>query len=203
MINGIDISNHQNWQDAFLKQDFVIMKASEGVTYKDTKLDSHYNKLHGSTDGKPDKNKLYGFYHFARPENGNSYQKEADHFLSLVGHHAGYAMFVLDVEGSALNTKYTSWCKNWLDYVYKKTGVKPLLYIQASAEWTDQYKSIRTADYGLWVAHYTNNAQPTVKHWKPWAMWQYSDSQKIGGVAIDKNVFNGTKDQFRAYCKKN
>ena len=44
MLSGIDISNHQAPMD-YGDVDFVIMKASEGKSYKDARLDQHYNNV--------------------------------------------------------------------------------------------------------------------------------------------------------------
>lgn len=190
MLKGIDVSAHQNSM-SFEGLDFVIIKASEGVGFKDKMLDTHYNNFHGSNDGKPD-SKCYGFYHYARPDLGNSPEEEADWYLSLVGHHAGHALFALDWEG--LSLKYpVSWAKRWLDRVYAKTGVKPLIYIQGSQEWTGKYQEIREADYGLWIAQW-GVKEPTVKHWGFYAMWQYQ------GSPLDSNIFNGDVTTFKKYC---
>lgn len=192
MLYGIDVSNYQNEMD-FSKYDFVIMKASEGVGYKDKMLDTHYNHLHGKSDGKPDTEKLYGFYHYARPDLGNAPESEADWFLSLVGHHAGHCIYALDWEQSSLAYD-TDWCLRWLNHVYEKTGVKPLLYIQASQEWTGKYDKIKKADYGLWVAHW-GVQEPTISNWNVWAMWQFQ------GSPLDSNYFNGDRETYKAYCK--
>src|SRR5699024_8128329 len=137
----------------FSPYEFVIMKASEGDGYKDPMLDTHYDTLHDSRDGQPDKNKLYGFYHYARPDLGNTPESEADWFLSLVGAHVDTAIFALDWEGQSL--RYSAdWAHRWLKRVYEKTGVRPLLYMSASEENTGKYNAIRDDNYGLWVAHY-------------------------------------------------
>lgn len=203
VLNGIDVSNWQNTSDYNPKDwDFIIIKASEGVNWKDPMLDRHYDNINGSCNGQPNSNILYGFYHYARPETGNSAVDEAKSFLNFVGHHAGNALFALDWEYEAL--KYDpKWAKQWLDYVYSQTGVKPLLYIQQSEANTFKYNEIVNADYGLWVAQYDKkNASSTVRTqpghtiWPVWAMWQYAESP------FDKNYFNGTKEQFRKYCEK-
>lgn len=191
MLKGIDVSRYQKTLKDFSKYDFVIIKATEGVTYTDPCLDQHYNNLHGSTDGKPDTKKLYGFYHFARPENNDAIA-EAKHFLSKVGHHAGNALFVLDWEATALRYNI-SWAKKWMDYVYEQTGVRPLIY--CSGSYTKNLKPLLNANYGLWVAHY-NVSKPTTGVYPTYALWQYTSKP------LDMNYFNGTATQFKAYCKK-
>lgn len=161
-----------------------MIKASEGRTIKDKYLDAHYNRV--ATAGK-----LYGFYHYAHPEN-NSMTTEAERFLSYVGHHAGRAMFALDWEGKALRYGADK-ALEWLEYVYKKTGVRPLFYTSASQ--TGRYRKIYQKNYGLWVAHY-GAKRPAVHGWPFWTMWQFTDSP------IDRDKFNGNRRTWEAYCKK-
>lgn len=190
MLRGIDISRHNaKMLPNFNDYDFVIMKATEGRTYKDPYLDIYYDLLHGKKDGQPDNKKLYGFYHYARPEN-NDWESEAKNFLKAVGHHAGHCLFILDWEGKALKHNI-SWALKWLNYVYAMTGVKPLIYTQAS--YTDRLGCIAKNDYGLWVAHY-NVKKPKTGAYKYYALWQFTDEP------YDINYFNGTKEAFRKYC---
>lgn len=197
MLKGIDISGYQKSEvmKDYLSNGFVIIKASEGINKMDS-LDTHYNYLHGAKDGKPDTKRLYGFYHYARPEYNKGTEgakKEADVFISLVGHHAGHCIYALDWEGTALNYD-VNWAKVWLDRVYEKTGVKPLIYIQASETSLVKYNSIIKADYGLWIAHWGVN-KPSIGLWPFYAMWQYSS-----GNNLDKDYFNGDKETFKKYC---
>ena len=196
MLKIIDVSNWQRGEIdlsrlAKLGYDGVMMKATEGKTFKDKSLDYFYDQLHGRRDGKPDAEKLYGFYHYARPDNGNSPEEEAENFLDKVGHHVGYAMYALDWEGKALDYPI-EWAIEWLDYVYKKTGVKPLLYVQGNQ--TPYLQKVLNRDYGLWVAHYRVK-KPNTGVYHFYAMWQYTDKP------IDKNYFNGDETTWRKYCK--
>lgn len=195
MLKGIDISKYQKNlnKDYILSQDFVIIKASEGKTYKDPMLDSFYDLIHGANDGKPDSNKLYGFYHYARPENNDPID-EAKNFLKLVGHHAGEAMYCLDWEGTA-HSYPAEWAREWLDYVKSETGVKPLIYLSGS--YTSKYKIVSDGDYGLWVAQW-GVSKPKTGTWPFWAMWQYKVDRDIN---CDQDYFNGTFEQFKKYCR--
>ena len=208
MINGIDISNN-NWSYLAAhdfapvrdKDNFVIMKATEGITYKDRCVDLYYNILHGYPDGKPEPSRLYGFYHYARPENNNDPISEALNFLRAVSHHAGHAVFALDVEGGALSLpfdKLDSWVLSWVKTIYGFSGVKPLIYCSASE--TARFPSACQFDCGLWVAKWSKN-KPTktqIEPWKLWAIWQNSN----GGGLLDTNKFNGTPEQFRKYSAR-
>lgn len=201
MLRGIDISNHnynyimQNGIDLKTYSDFTIIKASEGTTFKDPYLDAFYDMLHGSRDGRPDPDRLYGFYHYARAEK-NEPKAEADHFLSLVGHHAGYCLYALDVEGKALeNPLIDAWAFSWCLYVWSRTGVKPLIYCSESE--VKRFSSVAAGDFGLWVAKWNGGTKfPKVRPWRHWACWQYQSS------ALDYNFFDGNGNTFRAYCRK-
>ena len=185
MLNGVDSSNHQlTVPEGY---DFYILKASEGNGFKDPRLDSHYNTL--VSRGV----KNYGFYHYARPDLGNTPQAEADWFLYLVGHHAGKCIYALDLEGEALKySDYANWAKQWLDYVYAKTGVKPLLYIQGSIA-SKMYGVIGGNDYGIWAASGAN-----WYHMFPFIVIQQSVYNNL-----DHDTFYGTQETWDKYCAKN
>lgn len=195
MIEGMDISkwNGENAvRDILTKKPdmrFVVIKATEGRTYKDPMLEKHYSAA-------IENRLMVGFYHYARPDNGNTPEAEAENFLSTVTELAKVGSFfmVLDYEGKSLNYGQ-AWALSWLNYVYRKTCVKPLIYLQASA--TKDYKMVYDFDYGLWVAAWCSyeKMKSYLKHWPVWAIWQFSADP------FDKNRFNGTEDQLKLYMK--
>lgn len=204
MIKGIDISNHNleylssiNFAPLHDPGMFTIMKASEGLTYKDRFLDLYYNIIHGSHDGAPDPERLYGFYHFARPENGNTPLQEAYNFLRHVRHHAGYAVYALDVEAGALSlsqARLDKWVYEWCKFVYDETGVRPMIYCSEST--TKRFSKAAAYDCGLWCAKWSYKKPTNIKPWDFFAIWQ---SGTTGGK-LDVNVFNGDIAAWRKYC---
>lgn len=190
-FQGIDISSYQSVVPKGL--DFYIIKASEGNGWKDPKLDSHYNTVSQFSSN-------IGFYHYARPDLGNSPQAEAEWFLALVGHHAGQALFALDWEGQSLNYP-ASWALEWLQYVEAKTGVKPLFYCSTGFVNGGKYASIAQNNFGLWLAQYA--PKPTLSAssgWSTYAIWQYGESVAVNGQgAYDGNVLNGNQSTWDAY----
>jgi len=180
---GVDISDYQAVTPA--GYDFYIIKASEGNCFKAERLDQHYNQV--KAWGKP-----YGFYHYARPDLGNTPQAEADWFLFLVGHHAKKCIYALDLEGSALKyVDYANWARQWLDYVYQKTGVKPLIYIQGSV--ADRVaQAVVSGDYGLWAA-----SDPA---W--YDQWKFIVMQQNVYGGLDHDTFYGDINTWNAYCGK-
>lgn len=203
MLKGIDISHHQKGIDlGSIETDFVICKATEGNGYTDECCDSFYQKAKSL-------GKKLGIYHFARPDLGNTAEAEADWFLKETKGYHKEAILILDWEQKALNYS-TSWAKAWLDRVYEKTGVKPVLYIQASALSQD-WSAVAKADYGLWVANYgSNNGTPQesvfnrypLKHWSFYALWQYTSKGRLNGYNgdLDLNYFNGDTSAWDKYA---
>lgn len=182
MLKGCDLSK---WNpETPSGYDFYLIKASEGYGYKDSALDSHFNAVKST-------GKLYGFYHYARPDLGNTPEAEADWFLSLVGQHAGNAIFALDYEGDSLSSGQ-EWALRWLQRVYEKTGVRPVFYCSSSA--LPMFEKIAKENFGLWVANW-NVESPKIDPWSVFAFWQYTNRP------IDQDYFNGTIEQYKKYCK--
>lgn len=188
MIKGIDIS-HWNKKDTIDKyctdHDFIIMKATEGKNFKDDALEEHYrkSKWYGL---------LRGYYHFARPDLGNSAEAEARNYLETIPEKQ--ALHALDVEGMAvMMDDIDSWSERWMKYVEAHTGIKPVLYTSQSQVY--KFNRVCSNNNGLWVARY-NLFVGSIKPWKHWAIWQYTSNP------IDKNKFNGNINQFMRYQGK-
>ena len=203
MLKGIDISHHQKGIDlGAIDTDFVICKATEGNGYTDEMCDTFYQKAKSL-------GKKLGVYHFARPDLGNTAEAEADWFIKeTLGYHKE-AILVLDWESGDLTN--VSWAKAWLDRVYSKTGVKPIIYMSASVMSSADWSSVVNADYGLWVANYGTNdgtAQDNVfnkyplKYWSFYALWQYTSTGKLNGYNgnLDLNYFSGDSSAWDKYA---
>lgn len=205
MLKGIDISKWQNKIDlSKIETDFIICKATEGVGYTDKTCDGFYQKAKSL-------GKKIGVYHFARPDLGNSAIDEADYFLKETKGYHKEAILILDWEPQGNSIKKVSWAKEWLDRVYAKTGVKPLIYMSASVMCSYDWSSVATADYGLWVAnYYTNDGQAheecfnryPVKYWEFYALWQYTSKGRLNGFSdnLDMNVFTGDGKAWDRYA---
>ena len=197
MLNGIDISHHnfymKNLQDLNLL-DFVLMKATEGIRFKDNKLPVYMNVLRNDM--------LCGFYHFARPDLGNDPEDEALHFVSYINKYiSDRSILALDVEAGALSVKnLDAWCSTWVQVVEIETGILPMIYISTSE--TKKLKATAALGCGLWAAKWGN--KPTKKQidpWPFWAIWQFSNEGNFSGQRVDLDVFNGTREQYMKYCK--
>lgn len=188
-MNGIDISAWQgdkNIDLAKVPYDFCIVKATEGTDYKNRYFTAHCDKV-------LNRKKLLGVYHYA---NGGDPQKEADYFLAYCKKYIGKAVLVLDWEAQnnpLFGKNDLEWCLKWCSYVQKKTGIKPLIYIQKSA-----MEAVKKAGYNLWVAQYPDYEQ-TGYQAHPWnegayncIIRQYTSVGRLSGYA-------GNLDLNKAY----
>lgn len=179
---GTDISVYQASTPA--GYDFYMIRAAIGKT-KDARLDQHYNQV--AAWGKP-----YGFYYYPKPWKFTP-EEEAEYFYSVVGHHAGKAIFALDWEQDAL-AYGPSYAKRFMDRFKQLSGVKPVIYIQGSA--VGGYGSLLEADYGLWIAHW-GVSKPTIAPWPFYAMWQFTSNNGT----LDEDWFTNDKlETWQAYC---
>lgn len=207
-LNGIDISNWQRGIDlSKVPCDFVIAKATEGIGYVDKSCDGFIQQA--IKLGKP-----FGFYHFARPTANNDPIREADYFYNNCKGYFGKGIPILDWE--AENKHNVAYAKAWLDRVYQRSGVKPVIYMSESVVNAYDWSSVANADYGLWVAKYRDNnpdynynmanagSRPRVKWWKFYCMWQWTSSGRLNGYSgnLDCNVFYGDGSTWNAYVGK-
>ena len=201
-MNGIDISNWQRDINlSAVKADFVIVKAT------DKSCDMLFQKALSL-------GKKLGFYHFARPTANNDPIREADFFYENCKGYFGKAIPILDWE--AENKQNVAYAKAWLDRVYQRSGVKPVIYMSESVVNAYDWSSVANADYGLWVAKYRDNAtdynynmanagsHPKVKWWKFYCMWQWTSTGRLDGYGynLDCNVFYGDGATWDKYAGK-
>ena len=208
VMRGIDISKWQSGIDlSAVNADFVIVKATEGIGYVDKSCDGFFQKALSL-------GKKLGFYHFARPTANNDPIREADFFYENCKGYFGKAIPILDWE--AENKQNVAYAKAWLDRVYQRSGVKPVIYMSESVVNSYDWSSVANADYGLWVAKYRDNnpdynynmanagSRPKVKWWKFYCMWQWTSTGRLNGYSgnLDCNVFYGDGTTWDKYAGK-
>ena len=208
-LNGFDVASYQAGMDVGTTPgDFAIIKATEGTNYVNPSFSGHVKQALSA-------GKKLGIYHFIR--NDSDVVKQADYFLVKVGAYLGKAMLVLDFEnmtGSSIqNQAGVAKAKQWLDYVYQKTGVRAVLYTGLSCENSLDWSSVAGANYGLWIAQYNNydavigyhprDLYGSLKHWKNAMMFQYTSNGHLDGWAngVDLDVFYGDKAAWDKYAK--
>lgn len=205
MLVGNDISSYQgniNWDLYVNNSHFVIIKATEGIGYTDSRFIQNRDaaRLHKHPRG---------FYHFARPDKGNGATQEAGYFSSIVGPLQEGEILALDYEAN-WNGNVVNWCKDFLDHLFKLTTVKPLIYLNQSQVKRYDWSPIVNAGYGLWIAAYLGNPHSPENNnfekgqWPFAAMQQWTSSQMVPGidVKVDGDAFFGDIPAFKRYGYK-
>ena len=194
---GIDISSYQSIESVDLAPDFVIIKATQGTAYVNPLCDAQYQRA--LSQGK-----LLGVYHYA---SGGDPIAEANFFVDNCEGYIGKAILALDWEEyqNPRFYEYASWCKIFLDHVYARTGVRPLIYMSASVISAANWSSI-SKDYGLWVAGYPDLRDSwdipefiyNIPYWEFVAIWQYTNSNGY----LDRDVAYMDKDAWKKYAAR-
>lgn len=207
-MNGIDISKWQKGLKlANIKCDFVIIKATEGATYKDPCFDDFVKQAQQL--GKP-----MGFYHFSRPDNGNDPTAEAANFYKAIKPYVRQGILALDWEAGDLSK--TDWALKWLDEVKRLTGVKPMIYTSQWVLNNYDFSKIADGDYGLWIAKWRDHeadynydmtnagSKPKLKWWAFYAVWQWTSSGILDGYSsyLDCDQFMGDVRAWNLYAGK-
>lgn len=197
---GNDISKYQGDVNYDVFKDntqFVIFKATEGNGYTDPKLNR--NQSEARRVGL-----LLGYYHFARPDLGNTPEAEANYFLSKIGELKENELLALDYECKNQKQSDVTWCKKFLDIVFEKTKVRPFIYLNQAQIKNFDWAEVIGGSYALWVACYTydpNKNTFVIGEFPSVAIQQWSNKQTVPGVAggVDGNVFFGTLDTLKKY----
>lgn len=213
MLKGIDVSY---WKRDLLvgsvAADFIIAKATGGTGYVDPTCDMFVQAaiVHG---------KKWGVYHYYSDGfGGDDAIAEADYFINNCLGYIGKGILVLDWEAGGNNYwRDVNRAKMFLDRVYQRTGVRPIIYMSNSVVNSLDWSSVINAGYGLWVAGWPNNndvvpnynMDPYKDPAPKWdgvvgnVLWQFTSTGRIDGYGgnLDCNFFYGTVDTWDAYAR--
>lgn len=193
-MNVIDVSG---WQSADVTRvvdaDAAIVKITEGSGYINPSWRSQ-------TDWARQTGKACGGYHYA---GGGDVTAEVNHYLNQFDGYVGQCVLALDWESNG-NAAWGNgdWVRQWVNQVYARTKVWPIVYVQDSAVY--QIPSDVRARCMLWKAQY---ADMNATGWQstPWnagskgeGMVQYSSTGYLNGVGpLDLNLFFGERDAWQ------
>lgn len=202
-MNGIDISSWQ--KDLSLAEvpcDFVMIKATEGTSYVNPSCDSFFRQAESL-------GKKTGVYHFA---SGLNVKDEAEYFVKNIKNYIGKAVLALDWEIRTAADR-SGWAKEWLEQVFRLTGVKPFIYMSNFVVNAHDWSSVASAGYPLWNAYYfaygtTMEYRPDAPlpkdtgAWDSVAMYQYTSEGRLPGYNgnLDLNVFYGNAGDWNRYA---
>lgn len=195
-VKGIDVSHYQGqikWHHVLGQDiDFVIIKATEGVSLTDKRFSTNWKALDG-------KDVVRGAYHFYRPSVKGALQ--AKHFIKTVRLKSGDLPPVIDFEETDGRSKkiVVAGLKNCIQELKNAYGVEPIIYCNPT-----DYRNYLKDDFSsmkIWIANYRKTI-PKIADGKEWIIWQYSDRGKALGIKgrVDRNVFHGSVEQLKKHC---
>lgn len=184
-MKGIDVSNHNGYINWNLVKNsginVVYIKATEGTTYIDPFLNSHYN-------GANSAGLTIGFYHFLTGLSAPETQAE-NFYNNIKGKNFGMKL-CLDAETTGYDIN--NYIKRFINKLNTLINIPVVIYTGAYFA-KDNIDTEIKSNYPLWVAHYGVN---------PWNSGintgfnnvighQYTNKGSVSGVAgsCDLNVF--------------
>ncbi len=195
-VRGIDVSHHQGEIDwtAVVGAEiaFSFIKATEGADHHDPRFEENWRGAGAARLGR-------GAYHYFTFCTAGTAQ--AEHFLRVLPSDAPALPATVDVEfsGNCSNAPADGQVRtelaDFLELVEAATGRKAILYVTRKA-----YRRIvsgRFNDNPIWLRN--TFWEPSLGNRATWAFWQHTDRGEVPGIkgAVDLNVFNGTKAEFR------
>lgn len=198
-LRGIDIASYQAGIDlSVVPCDFVIVKATEGVNYVNPDCDRAVQQAIKL-------GKYWGTYHYV---NGSGAVAEADYYVNNVKGYVGRGILCIDWEsGSNRAWGNYAYLETLVSRVIERTGIKPLIYVQASA-YAPTAAVAQRHDCGLWIAQYAD-MNATGYQDTPWnegayncAIRQYSSAGRLNGWNgnLDLDKFYGDANAWRKYA---
>lgn len=192
---NIDWKTYRAWAASFDSVARISMKSTEGVGF----TDPHFHEYRdGALAANVDR---CIYYHFARPDLGNSPEAEADYMHSIVGSVRDGDILMLDYEVTKPQAT-ADWAYRWLARQEANYGGKlPTIY--ASSYYVQEHlQDARLSRYPLTLANWTYNptARPACPNpWKAYTYLQFTDKDRtIPGIpgTVDANVFLGSEEEF-------
>ncbi len=177
---GLDLSHHQRQVDwdrlvANDPPDFIIFKATEGITHKDTRYRNHIREAR-------ERGIVCGAYHFFsfRSPGGD----QARHFLKVADPGKGDLIPVLDVEYSR-RMPSADWIRKevraFSKEVERQLGVRPIIY--CACDFYRKYLENEIPEHQYWIS--SMKRKPSCDY----VIWQYTDKGKVPGIrgGVDMN----------------
>ena len=195
-IAGIDVSKHNGKIDFDkVKADdyqFVYIKASEGMTYKDDAFDRNY-------EGARDAGLMVGAYHFFRKNRTG--EEQAANLLETVKGKALDLPLVIDLEddwGNGATVSRKKALERLLDMINVLNAKGYQVMIYTNLDGYNKYYKDMLGDHDLWLCSFTS---PDRLAHMPHRFQQFSHEGTVDGIKgdVDLNVFRGSRKEWKHY----
>ncbi len=205
-VKGVDVSSYQgeiDWE-TLSSQDlsFAFIKATEGSSFVDKYFAYNYEEAKKT-------HLAVGAYHFFSFDSQGITQ--AENFINTVAPHDGMLPPVIDLEFYGDKAKnpperedVDAQLQAMLGALEEHYKQKPIIY--ATEESYELYLSGGYEEYDIWIRNVIT--KPKLSDQRDWTFWQFTNRERLEGYAgtekyIDVNVFDGSKEEFDAYLKRN
>ncbi len=194
-VRGIDVSGHNGMMnlEAAGKEtgmSFIIIKASEGVTFRDKNFRLNYDKA-------TEAGLLAGAYHYFRFDCGGADQ--ARNFLKAIGDRELPLGIFIDIEdhGNAKDVpmdKIASRLTAMVEYL-NLLGHRVTLYTNTDGYY--KYVEPILPGYDLWIAAF-RSVPPSLPNVY---FWQYSHHGRVAGIRgdVDLDAFAGSRAELDSF----
>ncbi len=201
-VTGIDLSAHNGVPDfdsiAASGIDFVYLKASEGIAFRDPVFMRNYaSARHAGI--------AVGAYHFFRFDCDG--RRQALNALRATEGCTLDLPIAIDVEESGnpaqFSTEIVVGRLQAMVAHLQGAGHKVIIYTNKNGDARfvrQHFDNIDEGDPELWICSFTN---PPINR-RPWRLWQYSHCSSIPGIkgAVDVNTFNGDRREWEEWIVK-
>jgi GH25 family lysozyme M1 (1,4-beta-N-acetylmuramidase) len=201
VIDGPDVASYQHpygqriaWRKvARSGKEFAIIKATEGTSYRNPWFRRDYAGAHRA-------GMVRGSYHFARPQYPivRSARAQARYYANRLGTSSKHRKTLapaldLEVTGGLGRAALVTWAQTFLLELRRRTHRTPMIYTYPYFWSSALGNPAALARYRLWMASYSS--RPTVPH----ALWQYTSSAHVKGIAggVDMSRFTGDPESWR------
>jgi len=179
-MKGIDISSYNGDIDFNAVRndsvEVVIIKATEGVAFRDDCLEIYYNGAKNSVIPH------IGFYHFMSEK--TSPTKQAEDFYNAIKDKEYDIKPCLDVETNNLGRsteEITDRCLEFVNHFKEISGQDCIIY--SGAYFAQDNLDERLANISwLWIAHYGVDKPLWIPNWGEYVGHQYSESGSVSGI---------------------
>jgi lysozyme len=195
-VIGIDVSAHNGDIDfeqvARDSVDFVFIKATEGISYRDPKFEANYESAHAA-------GLKVGAYHFFRFD-CEGWRQSENILLATAGMQIDMPI-AIDVEewGNPSDETTETIIRRLNDMIdhLAINGRHVIIYTNRRG----YSRFIRNNFIGIqvWICSFTN---PPLAH-EDWTLWQHSHKRHVKGINgnVDLNTFNGSRRDWIEWLK--
>ena len=200
-VAGIDVSKFNGHIDYNAVRDddyqFVVIKATEGKTYKDPSFDRNYREA-------KEAGLKVGAYHFFRKNRTG--EEQAANMLAVVRDKKLDLPLVIDLEdpmpwssGASVDSKTAQRRVMEMAKCLTDNGYKVMIYTNVNGY--EKYYQDMMEEYGLWLCSFTH---PDKMSGKSHRIQQVSHEGSVNGVDgdVDIDVFIGSKWEWKKFLRE-